>query len=418
MFKNFLAVFTAICVIAMCFSGCTKPENTNPTSIIFATDMHYLSPQLTDGGEFFKNAIAKGDGKVIEYSSQITDAFFARVIEKKPDVLILGGDLTLNGSVQSHTEFVEKLQKVQVSGIQVLVIPGNHDVDNKNALRYLSDGVESVDYLTSAGFFQFYETFGPQQALSRDEESFSYMYKASENLRILMIDANCYGRGFVKDSTLEWLKTALEEAQNDRADIITVTHQNLFAHSPLLSFGYQLYNASELQTILEEYSTKLNLSGHIHIQNIMTQNGITEIATSALEMAPIQYGELMYSGSEITYSVQKTDVSGWAKAQGLANPAFDDFEKYATEYFEYTSRLKILDSDEEIPLTEEGKELLAETFAKANTYYFSGEKFNANEFNEGVKLLENNTELSFYKSYISSILDTANNEKKNITIKL
>lgn len=417
MFKRILALITAICMMTMCFAGCSKPEKDDPVSIIFATDMHYFSPDLTDGGEFFKNAIAQGDGKVIEYSAQINDAFFAEVIDKKPDLLVLGGDLTLNGSVQSHKEFVEKLQKVQDSGVQVLVIPGNHDVDNENAMRYLNDSVEYVDYLTSVGFSQFYEKFGPMQSISRDEASFSYMYKASENLRILMIDANCFGRGFVKDSTLEWLKTVLEDAKNDRADVITVTHQNLFTHSPLLSFGYQLYNADKVIELFKEYKVKLNLSGHIHIQNIMTENKITEIVTSALEMAPIQYGELTYNGSEVTYSVQKTDVSGWAKTQGLTDYVFNDFEKYATEYFEYTSKLKIFNSDEDISLTEEEKELLAQTFARANTYYFAGEKFDADEFSDGMKLLENNEKLSFYKSYLSSILDTANNEKKSITIK-
>ena len=61
---------------------------------------------------------------------------------------------------------------------------------------------------------------------------------------------------------------------------------------------------------------------------------------------------------------------------------------------------------------------MAQTFAKANTYYFAGEKFDVSELNEGVKLLEKYEELSFYKSYISSILDTAEKENKNITVKL
>lgn len=416
MLKRFFALFAAICAITMCFAGCSKPEKADPVSIIFATDTHYLSPALTDGGEFFKNAIAQGDGKVVEYSSQINDAFFAEVIEKKPDLLVLGGDLTLNGAVKSHQEFAEKLQKVQDSGVQVLVIPGNHDVDSENAIRYLEDSVERVDALTSADFLKLYENFGPAQAISRDEASFSYMYKASEDLRILMIDANCLGRGFVKDGTLQWLETVLETAKNDSADVITVTHQNLFAHSPLLSFGYQLYNADALQKILAKYDVKLNLSGHIHIQSIVAEDGITEIVTSSLEMAPIQYGELTYAGGEVAYCVQKTDVSGWAKAQNLTDAAFDDFAKYATDYYEYTSRLKIYKSTANAPLSEEEIELLAQTFAKANTYYFSGERFDPAEFSDGVSLLESRTELSFYKGYIGSIMDTANTEKRSITL--
>ncbi len=418
MFKKIFAVFTAVCIFILCFSECAKPEKENPVSIIFATDMHYLSPELTDGGEFFKNAVAQGDGKVIEYSNEINDAFFAEVTEKKPDLLILGGDLTLNGAVQSHKDFIKKLEAVQNSGIQVLVIPGNHDVDNENAIKYLSDRVESVDALTSAQFFEYYNKFGREQALSFDENSFSYIYKASENLRILMLDSNCYGRGFVSDSALEWLKTVLEDAKKERADVIAVTHQNLFAHSSMLSFGYKLYNADELQAIFEEYKVKLVLSGHIHIQNIITQNDITEIVTSSLEMAPIQYGELTYNGKEVQYSVQKTDVSAWAENQGLSNSVFDDFEKYSTDYFEYTSRLKVENRFAESSLSDEEIDLLAQTFAKANTYYFSGEKFDTQEFSDGVKLIESNNDAAFYKSYINSIFESAENEKRCITVKM
>lgn len=418
MFKKVFSIFTTISIMILCFTGCGKPEKDDPVSIIFATDTHYLSPELTDGGEYFKNAIAQGDGKVVEYSSEINDAFFAEVIEKNPDLLILGGDLTLNGALQSHKDFIAKLEKVQSAGIGVLVIPGNHDVDNENAIKYLSDGVESVEALTSTQFFEYYNKFGHEQALTYDENSFSYMYMASENLRIIMLDSNCYGKGFVKESTLEWLKTALEDAKNEKADIITVTHQNLFAHSTMLSFGYQLYNANELLAILEEYKVKLNLSGHIHIQNIMSENGITEIATSSLEMAPIQYGELTYDGNEVQYSVQKTDVSAWADKQDLTISVFEDFEKYSTDYFEYTSRLKVESKFDGSSLTMEETALLADTFAKANTYYFSGEKFDPAEFSEGVKLIESKADVAFYKNYINSILETAENEKRSVTVKL
>lgn len=418
MFKKVLAVFTAVCIMAMCFAGCSKPEKNNPVSIIFATDIHYLSPELTDGGEFFENAIAQGDGKVIQYSPQVTDAFFSEVIEQKPNVLVLAGDLTLNGAAKSHEDFIEKLNKVQQSGIEVLVIPGNHDVDNENALRYLEDGVEYVDYMTSYGFMTYYDAFGPKQAISRDVDSFSYVYKVSDNLRIIMLDSNCYGQNFIKDTTLEWLREVLEEAKKERADIITVTHQNLFTHSPLLSFGYQLYNADKVIELFKQYKVKLNLSGHIHIQNIMTEDNITEIVTSALTMAPIQYGKLIYNGKNIDYLTQKVDVTKWAINNGETDEPFKDFEKYSTDYFEYTSRLKILVPDDKIDLTAEEKELLANTFARANTYYFAGEKFNPTEFNNGMKLLEQNENIGFYKKYITSIIDTAENEKKNITVKL
>lgn len=414
--KRAMLVIVVIGLLAACLSGCGA-EAVEPIDIIFATDIHYLSPELTDGGQFFKDAVAQGDGKVIEYSDEISDAFFAEVIEKKPALLVLGGDLTLNGSVQSHKDFVKKLEGVQNAGIQVLVIPGNHDVGREYAVRYVADGVEPVDALSSQQFFEYYSAFGRDQAESRDESSFSYVYRASDHLKLLMLDANCGGSGFLKDGTLDWIKTVLKQAKRQGADVIAVCHQNLFSHNSLLSFGYQLFNADALQALMSKYKVKLILSGHIHIQSAKTENGITEIVTSSLEMAPIQYGQLTYDGSGIDYTVQKTDVSKWAKAHGLTAPEFEDFETYATEYFEYTSRLKVDKRLAESSLSAADKELIADAFAKVNTLYFAGEAFDPSIFDRAMELIESSG-TPFFGRYLGSIFETADMEKRSLRVLL
>ena len=40
-----------------------------------------------------------GDGRLVTYIDQITDAFLEEVAERQPDVLILCGDLTTNGEL-------------------------------------------------------------------------------------------------------------------------------------------------------------------------------------------------------------------------------------------------------------------------------------------------------------------------------
>lgn len=414
--KKTLLIIVIICLTAACFTGCGD-KAAQPVSIIFATDTHYLSPKLTDGGQFFKAAVAQGDGKLIEYSEQINEAFFAEVIEKQPDLLVLGGDLTLNGAVQSHKDFVEKLERVQNAGIQVLVIPGNHDVGREYAVRYVGDGVEPVEALSSRQFFELYSAFGRDQAESRDESSFSYVYRASDDLKLLMLDANCGGSGFLKDGTLDWIKTELKLAKRQGADVIAVCHQNLFAHNPLLSFGYQLLNADDLQELLDKYKVRLILSGHIHIQSVKAENGITEIVTSSLEMPPIQYGQLTYDGKGVDYAVQKTDVSSWLKAHGQLSAELEDFAAYATDYYEYTSRLKAENQLAEAPLSADEKALIAKAFAKANTLYFAGEAFDSSQFDEAMELIESSG-TAFFGRYLSSIFETAAVEKQNLRILL
>lgn len=50
-------------------------------------------------------------------------------------MLIISGDLTLQGK-KSHEELAEKPEQVENAGITVVVIPGNHDINNPSAAVY------------------------------------------------------------------------------------------------------------------------------------------------------------------------------------------------------------------------------------------------------------------------------------------
>ena len=63
-----------------------------------------------------------GTEKLTNYVWEITDAAFEQVEALSPDVIILSGDLTLNGEKESHKELAKKLEQVEKDGIQVVVI--------------------------------------------------------------------------------------------------------------------------------------------------------------------------------------------------------------------------------------------------------------------------------------------------------
>jgi len=124
----------------------TTPEETSApeisgSRIIIATDMHYLARELTDFQSSFTNRVEHEDGKVMQYVWEITDAFIHEVKKEKPDLVILSGDLTYNGEWESHIEFAEKLEEIEEAGIPVIVIPGNHDINNRYAVRFAGDSV-------------------------------------------------------------------------------------------------------------------------------------------------------------------------------------------------------------------------------------------------------------------------------------
>lgn len=394
-----------------------KKQSQPPISVIIASDMHYLSPSYR--GEYFKEPSEIFDGKLIHYSSEYFEAFLSEVTQKNPEILILSGDITLNGSIKSHEEVVDKLKKVQDSGTQVLVIPGNHDV-NMTAGDYTPEEPVIVESASAEDFSNMYENFGPAQAISRDKNTFSYIYEASPYLRLLMIDTNTLSRGSVADETLAWIKAQLRDAKKAGADVIAVTHQNLHIHNELLHFTYQLYNADELLALYEKYDVKLNLSGHIHVQSIVSDSTtpgttVPEIAVGSLAIGGTPYGELRYDGKTITYETVKTDVSAYAASQNWTDENLLNFNQYSNWYFEEVGRLQNYASLSEKALSDAEKDLLANTFAELNSYYFRGEKFDPQKYTEGAALWKAQ-ESDFTSLYIDSMLKEADVDNQTIVI--
>ena len=100
----------------------TETNTVNP-EIVIATDIHYLAKELTDFGSAFQEMDRNEDGKMASYVWEITDAFLNQVIDRRPQVLILSGDLTLNGERASQEALAQQLKRVEDAGIPVVVIP-------------------------------------------------------------------------------------------------------------------------------------------------------------------------------------------------------------------------------------------------------------------------------------------------------
>ena len=416
--KIFLSIYMLIGVIILFLMGMFlfhryQKLNQEPVSIMIASDIHYLSPDYR--GEYFKEPNGIFDGKLTHYSPEYFDAFLFEVLEKQPEVLILSGDLTLNGSKKSHEEVVEKLKEVQNAGIEVLVIPGNHDI-HSTAGDYSPEEPVVVENASSDDFMQLYESFGPAQALSRDEETFSYIYEVTPYLRLLMIDTNLLGKGTVQDNTLAWVETELKKAQLEGVDVIAVTHQNLHIHNELLYFSYQIYNADELLALYEKYDVKLNLSGHIHVQSIVSDENdpgttIPEVAVGSLAVCGTQYGMFTYDGKSIDYTTQYTDVSAYAKAHGFTDNNLLNFNNYSIWYFEEVARLQATSKFSESGLSEADIALLADTYASINSSYFMGELIDPSYLSSGLALWRAQSDNFIYRYFQTMLKEIPANNR-------
>lgn len=88
-----------------------EEEDTFNPEIILATDVHYFAKELTDFGQAYQTMAEQGDGKLALYVWEITDAFLDEMVERKPQTLILSGDLTLEGERGSHEALASKLER-------------------------------------------------------------------------------------------------------------------------------------------------------------------------------------------------------------------------------------------------------------------------------------------------------------------
>ncbi len=323
--------------------------------IIVATDLHYISPELTDNGPLFTQLVENGDGKLTLYSEQITDAFLSEVLSAHPAALILTGDLTFNGALESHRALASKLNRVQEAGIPVLVLPGNHDVYNNNAAFFSGNTFQRVPFATSQDFFSIYHTFGYDGACSRDEASLSYVYKLPDGSRVLMLDFNTAANpcGYA-ESTLQWIRQQLQEGIT-----LAAGHQNLMQHT-IFGTGHVVDGAAALLELLDAYRVPLFLSGHMHIQHISQWQSVTEIATSSLCVSPCQYG--IVDLSPLSYRTVKLNMAKWAQAVGSADDNLQHFDAYAADFMDTKTRTSFGDYPAE----------MLEYAREANRCYFSG----------------------------------------------
>ena len=362
-----------VLLFALLLCGFAEPDTQNKRLCITATDLHYLAPALTDHGAAFTALTESGDGKLMRYIEEVTDAFLAEVIAQKPEALILTGDLTFNGALLSHTTLAEKLRAVEAEGVPVYVLPGNHNLDNPNAAAFSGESYRLVPSAAADDFRRIYADFGFDDALSYDDDSLSYIVQLNGTTRLLMLDFNtAHDPCGVSDKTLQWVEAELQNAREAGQSVLAAGHQNLFRQT-VFTTGYVIGGAESLAALLREYGVTLFLSGHLHCQHWKSEQGLTEITTGALSVQPCQYGVLTESNGIYRYETRETDVAARAAAQGSEDRNLLDFPQYAQDWFDARNRAQTSELLSLLGYTDEQVERMTTYIVMLNRAYFAGD---------------------------------------------
>lgn len=430
--KKLLFILLSLCLVTSCTQKQIK-EKDSPIKIMIATDLHYLADNLHNGGKLCESLYQLNDGKIVQYGKEIILTLVDTVLEIKPDVLLLTGDLTFNGEKDSHEELASLLQPIVDSGIQVLTMPGNHDINNYFAYSYTNDEVTKVDTISDKDFQSIYKGMGYDNAEMKDKNSLSYCFKVSEDLWIMSIDTNryeyntalgLYNNGKVREETFEWMEKCLKKTQKENAKVLFTTHYTLLDNPYLYTTEYRVRNNEEVYQLMEEYGVVVNFSGHTHIQSILsnTYNDQTfyDISTEALCVAENLYGLVTIENDVLTYESYALDVENWAKENNVQDENLLNFKEYSWNQYVQVSYDLFLDNYKDLDIDDSVKEDIATFFSKSNPNLFSGKldeiKNDANTYD--IENIMNEYGTPFHIKYMNLMIDDRELDQRKIEIKL
>lgn len=296
----------------------------------------FSDPHLLAKGLFQTNSTAlqndmANDNKMFDLSNQIVQAMINTILAERPDAVLIPGDLTKQGAKMSHMAMADYLKQVTDAGIKVFVIPGNHDVNNTQAVRYDGANKYPAATVTSSEFVELYNDMGFSAAIARDNNSLSYVAEPVPGLRLIAVDDNrCTVRDYnpslnangLTMSTRSWISSQIDAARQEGKQVLVMMHHNLIEHiddQATFSSDAQVVQAQAIRNEFMQHGARLLLTGHMHISNITTwhndarTDSIVEISTGSAIAYPCHYRIIELSPDLGTFTVSTgciTQVEG------------------------------------------------------------------------------------------------------------
>ena len=254
-------------------------SNNEPLKIQFITDLHYYSRKVGTEGKAYEKAESKSQ-KVIKDSDLVIKAGFDMLLaDKSTDIIVISGDTTRDGELDSHKEFIEMLYDLKAKGKRVYVITATHDFRGGGvADGYVGDEIIKVPAVENRqDLWDMYYDFGPSEAIASHRESMSYVVQLAPGYRLFALndDTNFkgegeHGSGF-SDDCMKWILEQLKDAQENDQFVVAMTHHPMISPSPFYSIigkGDMQRNHETTREIFADAGLQVMLTGHTHVHNI------------------------------------------------------------------------------------------------------------------------------------------------------
>ena len=277
--------------------GNTPEKDPNFKSIIVMSDIHVMAPQLLEKkGTAYENYLSQ-DPKLLEYSGEVLEYLVEKTLQRNPDLVIIPGDLTKDGELLSHQLVVNILGRLRSAGIPVIVVPGNHDIDNPEGCYFNGDNTRPAERTSPEQFKALYADFGYNQAYAKDPASLSFVCEPLQGLVLLCIDTNKYEEnlyldkgdaknynqtsGRIRPATLTWMLAEADKARDLGKQVVLVQHHNIVQHydaQSTLQGDYIVADYEKVSKQMMQHGIHMAFTGHTHLQDIAQYRALTDNA--------------------------------------------------------------------------------------------------------------------------------------------
>ena len=411
---RFIAALSMLLAIAACEKqdrvtdrmpvpgGINDHYNFNPGELKIAvlSDLHYMDPSLLrEDGSAFQMYLMQ-DRKLLAESSAILQEVVNELLIEKPDLVLISGDLTKDGELVCHQAVIKQLRILEANRIKVLVVPGNHDINNPDAVLFDGDNTEPVATVSPEQFRSLYADYGYGSAIARDPNSLSYISEPFKNLFVLAIDANEYydntseysvTAGNIKDATMEWITTQLAGLKSKKGKVVIgMMHHGVIEHfmgESVIFPDYLVDDRFARADELMQAGLKVIFTGHFH------GNDAVQLASGDLLLTDIE------TGSPVSYNspyriIDLIDNKMYVETKhitsidypGLNGVPFPEYEAAISfAAFEFLAKYMLMSPPYNVP--EFYATMVAPVFSKAMMAHFAGDETISDETNTEIQFV-------------------------------
>ncbi|MFR5876796.1 MAG: metallophosphoesterase family protein [Eubacterium sp.] len=254
-------------------------SNNEPLKIQLIADPHYYSRKIGTEGKAYEKAESKSQ-KLIKDSDLAIKAGFDMLCEDtSTDIVLLAGDTTRDGEIESHKEFIEMLRDLKKRGKRVYVITATHDYRWKGIAKgYVGDDEIDVPAVENRhDLWDMYYEFGPNEAIAAYPDSLCYVVQLAPGYRLFALNDDTNdkpegesGSGY-SDGCMKWIMEQLEDAKKNDQYVIAMTHHPMISPSPfyqIIGGGNMQRNHEVTREIFADAGLHCMLTGHTHVHDI------------------------------------------------------------------------------------------------------------------------------------------------------